>query len=160
MEINSTYINFFVGIVAITKETKAFLANLHEVNIALFKRLSTWKRLPLSLTSPQCNHNALLGPAQPFLRTIYEACYRGRFEMWKIKAHLQRSVRLWRSEPNAVGRFANTSFPLKSASMLWSQGILKTIGDALQCTFEIYLIDHHFEYLAPKKYEPCKFWSA
>ena len=35
----------FVGIVASTKETKAFLANLHEVNIALFKRLSTRKRL-------------------------------------------------------------------------------------------------------------------
>ena len=37
---------------------------------------------------------------------------------------------------------------------------LKTIGDALQCTFEIHLIDHHFENLAPKKYEPRKFWSA
>ena len=32
---------------------------LHEVNIALFKRLSTRKRLPLFLTS-QCNPNALL----------------------------------------------------------------------------------------------------
>ena len=35
---------------------------LQEVNIALFKRLSTRKRLPLFLTS-QCNPNALLGPA-------------------------------------------------------------------------------------------------
>ena len=35
---------------------------LHEVNIPLFKRLSTRKRLPLFLTS-QCNPNALLGSA-------------------------------------------------------------------------------------------------
>ena len=41
----------FVGIVVSAKETKAFLTNLHELNIALFKRLSTRKRLPLSLTS-------------------------------------------------------------------------------------------------------------
>ena len=52
----------FVGIVVSAKETKAPLANLHEGNITQFKRLSTRKRLPLSLTS-QCDPNALLGPA-------------------------------------------------------------------------------------------------
>ena len=52
----------FVGIVVSAKETKVLLTNLHEVNIALFKRLSTRKRSPLSLTS-QFNPNALHGPA-------------------------------------------------------------------------------------------------
>ena len=52
----------FVGILVVAKETKALLTNLHEVNIALFKKLSTRKRLPLSLTS-QCNPNTVLGPA-------------------------------------------------------------------------------------------------
>lgn len=39
----------FVGIVVSGEETKALMTNLQQVNIAPFKRLSTWKRLPLSL---------------------------------------------------------------------------------------------------------------
>ena len=39
----------FVGIVCVSaEETNALLTNLHEVNIARFKRLFTRKRLPLS----------------------------------------------------------------------------------------------------------------
>ena len=71
----------FVRIVVSAEEKKALLTNLHEVNIALFKRSSTRKRLPPSLTS-QCNPNTLLEPAKPFSRTIYKACCPGRFEMW------------------------------------------------------------------------------
>ena len=37
----------YVGIVVSAKETKALLMNLHEVNTAPFKRLSTRKSLPL-----------------------------------------------------------------------------------------------------------------
>ena len=90
---------------------------LHEVIIALFKRLSTRKRLPLFLTS-QCDPNALLWPLKYNLQSVMP------WKIWavntprKITAHRQRSVLFWRSEPYLSGRLPNTSFPLKSASML------------------------------------------
>ena len=136
---------------------------LHEVNIALFKRLSTRKRLPLFLTS-QCNPNALLGPqpshsqAQSTKRNALEDL---RFELIEennsssatICAALKiRAVPGWKACKYILS-FKECFYAIKPR-------YLKTIGDARQCTFEIYLIDHHFENLAQTKYEPRKFWSA
>ena len=90
--------------------------SIHEVNIALFKRLSTRKRLPLFLTS-QCN------PNQPSHSQVQSTKRDAMEDLTmntprKITTHRQRSVLFWRSEPYLVGRLANTSSPLKSASML------------------------------------------
>ena len=109
VEIDSTYI-------CRNCQRKRKESALHEVNIALFKRLSTRKRLPLFLTS-QCNPNQ---PGHSQVQSTKRAAMEDlrMYTPRKITAHRQRSVLFWRSEPYLVGRLANTSSPLKSASML------------------------------------------
>ena len=83
VEIDSTYI-------CRNCQRKRNESPLHEVNIALFKRLSTRKRLPLFLTS-QCNSNQ---PSHSQVQSTKRDAMEDlrMYTPRKITAHRQRSV--------------------------------------------------------------------
>ena len=143
VEIDSTYI-------CRNCQRKRNESALHEVNIALFKRLSTRKRLPLFLTS-RCNPNQ---PSHPQVQStkrdamedlrMYTPRKIGNGSSATICAVLRiRAVPGWKTCKYILS-FKECFYAIKPR-------YLKTIGDALRCTFEIYLIDHHFENLAPNE---------
>ena len=76
----------FVGIVVSAKETKALLTNLHEVNITLFKRLSTQKRLPVPLPA-----NVIPTPCSDQLSHSQEQCTK-RVALEDLKGYVYTNV--------------------------------------------------------------------
>ena len=132
---------------------------LHEVNIALFKRLSTRNvsrySLPVNVIPTPCSDHS---QAQSTKRDAMEDLRCEHTEENNSSSATICAVLKIRAVPG--WKTCKYILSFKECFYAIKPRYLKTIGDALQCTFEIYLIDHHFENLAPTKYETRKFWSV